>query len=193
MKQKLSQNPIVICCDRLDQQAQLATQLAKDYDNIITCQLSNFEKMLEREPDALVVVGWQRACAEVKLMIEFCSLKNRPLVIILDGINVNNINRLPESVDYVLLSNEQTLSLGPWLEHACQLRTTLDLLQQKITALETNLQERKVIEKAKGMLMKLHQVDEDSAYKAMRKTAMQSSQSLAQVARNLLQTLEALQ
>lgn len=193
MKQKLSKIPIVICCDRLEQQVDLTTQLAQEFDDIVACQLSKFEQMLEREPNANVVVCWKQICAEVNLIIDLCSRKKRPLVVLVESINSNDINRLPEKADYVLLLKEIPIRLSPWLEHAYQIRNTLAKLEQKIETLEIQLQDRKVIEKAKGLLMKLHHVDEDAAYKAMRKTAMQSSQSLAQVARNLLQTLEALQ
>jgi response regulator NasT len=40
--------------------------------------------------------------------------------------------------------------------------------------------------------MKMHSVDEEQAYKALRNSAMQSSQTLAQVAKNLITTLEVL-
>ncbi|WP_267713009.1 ANTAR domain-containing protein, partial [Vibrio parahaemolyticus] len=45
-------------------------------------------------------------------------------------------------------------------------------------------------EKAKGLLMKVHNVDEEHAYKAMRNSAMQSSQTLTQVAKNLITALQ---
>ncbi|MCG9727605.1 ANTAR domain-containing response regulator [Vibrio brasiliensis] len=192
MKAKLSQNPIVICCDRLEQQVKLTTQLAQEYDDILTCQLSQFEVMIEREPDASVVIGWQSICAELCLMIDVCRKRNIPLLLVLEKINVNDINRLPQKVDYVVIASDWQSTLSPWLQQAQNLRSSVVKLEQKIDGLETRLEERKLIEKAKGMLMKLHQVDEQQAYQAMRKSAMQSSQPLGQVARNLLQTLEAL-
>ncbi|EGA65792.1 ANTAR domain-containing response regulator [Vibrio brasiliensis] len=192
MKAKLSQNPIVICCDRLEQQVKLTTQLAQEYDEISTCQLSQFEVMIEREPDACVVIGWQSICAELCLMIDVCRKRNTPLLIVLEKINVNDINRLPKQVDYVVIASDWQSTLSPWLQQAQNLRSSVVKLEQKIDGLETRLEDRKLIEKAKGMLMKLHQVDEQQAYQAMRKSAMQSSQPLGQVARNLLQTLEAL-
>lgn len=192
MKAKLSQNPIVICCDRLEQQVKLTTQLAQEYDDILTCQLSQFEVMIEREPDASVVIGWQSICAELCLMIDVCRKRNIPLLLVLEKINVNDINRLPQQVDYVVIASDWQSTLSPWLQQAQNLRSSVVKLEQKIDGLETRLEDRKLIEKAKGMLMKLHQVDEQQAYQAMRKSAMQSSQPLGEVARNLLQTLEAL-
>ncbi|MDI6746373.1 MAG: ANTAR domain-containing protein [Rhodocyclaceae bacterium] len=48
------------------------------------------------------------------------------------------------------------------------------------------LSERKLIDKAKGILMKSRGLDEDAAYAALRKLAMEQSQPLAKVAANLV-------
>ena len=48
------------------------------------------------------------------------------------------------------------------------------------------LSERKIIDKAKGILMKSRGLDEDTAYAALRKLAMEQSQPLAKVAANLV-------
>jgi response regulator NasT len=48
------------------------------------------------------------------------------------------------------------------------------------------LAERKLIERAKGLLMKAHGLDEESAYALLRKTAMDRKLKLVEVARELL-------
>lgn len=52
--------------------------------------------------------------------------------------------------------------------------------------LRIELAERKVVERAKGLLMKAHGLDEESAYALLRKTAMDRKLKLAEVARELL-------
>ncbi len=56
-------------------------------------------------------------------------------------------------------------------------------LRQEVEVLKARLEERKDIEKAKGMLMKFKGIDEDQAYKELRKMAMDRQQSLGEVAR----------
>ncbi|MFB9217999.1 ANTAR domain-containing response regulator [Vibrio sinaloensis] len=192
MPKKRSQTPIIVCSDRIEEQVRITTQLAQDCDNIISCQLVQFEAMLNKEPDAFVVFGWLQPSPELRLLVEFCRAKSCPLLVVLKQLNSNDISRLPEKMDYVLLPADSNFPLYPWLEHAHQLRQSINQYEQQIEQLSERLEERKVIERAKGLLMKVHQVDEEEAYRAMRKTAMQSSQSLAQVARNLMLTLEAL-
>ena len=48
------------------------------------------------------------------------------------------------------------------------------------------LEERKVIDRAKGVLMKARQIDEDAAYAILRKAAMDQGQRVAEVAQSLV-------
>ncbi|MEH0758871.1 ANTAR domain-containing protein [Vibrio sp. 16] len=192
MNKNLSKNPLIVCSDRVEESVRLTTQLAQEFDNINSCQLNQLEKMLDREPGANVVVGWQQPSAELRLIIEECRLRKLPLLVVLKQLQSNDISRLPEKMDYVIIPADSQFSLLPWIENACQMRQSVTALESEIEQLELKLEERKLVEKAKGLLMKMHQVDEEAAFKAMRNSAMQSSQSLAQVAKNLLQTLEAL-
>ena len=59
-------------------------------------------------------------------------------------------------------------------------------LKRELAETSRKLSERKIIEKAKGVLMKTRGMDEESAYKALRKLAMERSQPLAGVAANLV-------
>ncbi|MEF1290878.1 ANTAR domain-containing response regulator [Vibrio sp. M260118] len=192
MNKKLSKNPLIVCSDRIEESVRLTTQLAQEFDNITSCQLNQFEKMLDREPESYVVVGWQQPSAELRLIIEECRRRKLPLLVVLKQLESNDISRLPEKMDYVIIPADSQFSLSPWIENACQMRQSVTALESEIEQLELKLEERKLVEKAKGLLMKMHQVDEEAAFKAMRNSAMQSSQSLAQVAKNLLQTLEVL-
>ncbi|EED27527.1 response regulator [Vibrio sp. 16] len=192
MNKNLSKNPLIVCSDRVEESVRLTTQLAQEFDNINSCQLNQLEKMLDREPGANVVVGWQQPSAELRLIIEECRLRKLPLLVVLKQLQSNDISRLPEKMDYVIIPADSQFSLLPWIENACQMRQSVTALESEIEQLEFKLEERKLVEKAKGLLMKMHQVDEEAAFNAMRNSAMQSSQSLAQVAKNLLQTLEAL-
>lgn len=59
-------------------------------------------------------------------------------------------------------------------------------LKRELAETSRKLSERKIIEKAKGVLMKTRGMEEDAAYKALRKLAMERSQPLAVVAENLV-------
>jgi uroporphyrinogen-III synthase len=56
------------------------------------------------------------------------------------------------------------------------------ILQQKLGLLEEKLEERKIVEKAKGILMKKENLTEEEAYKKMQKEAMKKRKKLKEIA-----------
>jgi signal transduction protein with GAF and PtsI domain len=56
------------------------------------------------------------------------------------------------------------------------------ILQQKLGLLEEKLEERKIVEKAKGILMKKENLTEEEAYKKMQKEAMKKRKRLKEIA-----------
>jgi len=65
-------------------------------------------------------------------------------------------------------------------------------LRRELQETRTQLAGRKRIDRAKGLLMKHRKLDEEEAYKAMRKMAMDRGQRLAEVANNIIAVLEML-
>lgn len=60
------------------------------------------------------------------------------------------------------------------------------MLKQELAEASRKLSERKLIEKAKGILMKTRGLDEESAYAALRQLAMKNSQPIRTVATNVV-------
>jgi response regulator NasT len=65
-------------------------------------------------------------------------------------------------------------------------------LRTRLAEANLKLSERKVVEKAKGLLMKRRGLDEDAAYAALRKMAMDRSLKLAEVARSVIEAADIL-
>jgi len=59
-------------------------------------------------------------------------------------------------------------------------------LRRELDEVSKKLSDRKLVDKAKGVLMKARGLDEDAAYHAMRKLAMERSQPLVKVARDII-------
>lgn len=70
--------------------------------------------------------------------------------------------------------------------------TELDGLRRELRTARKKLAERKVIEKAKGLLMQRSGLDEDTAYRSLRKLAMDRNLTLVDVAENLLTVADVL-
>ena len=64
-----------------------------------------------------------------------------------------------------------------------------EALKELVDALATanlRLEERKLVERAKGLLMKARGLDEDAAYRALRSMAMEQNRRIGEVARSIL-------
>jgi two-component system, response regulator / RNA-binding antiterminator len=65
-------------------------------------------------------------------------------------------------------------------------------LQDELDRTRTALEERKVIDRAKGILMKARKLTEEEAYALLRKTAMNEKKKIAEVAQSVLTAAELL-
>jgi two-component system, response regulator / RNA-binding antiterminator len=65
-------------------------------------------------------------------------------------------------------------------------------LQDELDRTRTALEERKVIDRAKGILMNAKNLTEDAAYALLRKTAMNESKKIAEVAQSVVTAAELL-
>jgi response regulator NasT len=59
-------------------------------------------------------------------------------------------------------------------------------LQTELDKTKTQLEERKVIDRAKGILMKAKDLTEEQAYALMRKTAMNENKKIAEIAQSIV-------
>jgi response regulator NasT len=65
-------------------------------------------------------------------------------------------------------------------------------LQDELERTKNALEERKVIDRAKGILMKLKNLSEDEAYVLMRSTAMREKKKIAEIAQSIITASELL-
>lgn len=65
---------------------------------------------------------------------------------------------------------------------------TLQLIKAELKDTQVRLEERKQIERAKGILMSKHQYNESEAYGTLRKLSMDRAQRMGEVAKEILQS-----
>jgi len=63
-------------------------------------------------------------------------------------------------------------------------------LQDELDRTRSALEERKVIDRAKGILMKAKNLPEETAYAMLRKTAMNENKRIAEVAQSVITAAE---
>lgn len=134
-----------------------------------------------------LMLDCKRLTAEWRLLATTLAGRGLPVVLFAEA--------LPDHLQQQLLAVGVTLvphKLGDkepveaWIKLARTQQGARAQHQQRVVELEQKLAERKWVERAKGVLMKQHGLDEESAYKALRSAAMQHSLSLGELARRLL-------
>ncbi len=80
----------------------------------------------------------------------------------------------------------------PVLEVAIARFTEFQALRRELESAKSDLEDRKVIERAKGILMKRRGLAEDEAFRLLRKMAMDRKARLAMVARDVVSAAELL-
>jgi two-component system, response regulator / RNA-binding antiterminator len=65
-------------------------------------------------------------------------------------------------------------------------------MQDELERAKSALEERKVIDRAKGILMRAKGLDEEEAYRVLRKTAMNENKKIAEIAQSVLMAAELL-
>ena len=80
--------------------------------------------------------------------------------------------------------------LMPVIELALERFQSMRSLEQEVTDLRDALETRKLVERAKGVLMEAHGLRESEAFNRMRKTSMDNRKSMREVAEAILLTYE---
>ncbi|RJQ54160.1 MAG: response regulator [Actinobacteria bacterium] len=78
--------------------------------------------------------------------------------------------------------------LFPAMQVAVARYDEMRLLDREVTDLKDQLEARKVVERAKGILMKRHSIDEPEAFARMRRAAMNERVSLAELAKAIIRS-----
>ncbi|MFO7602997.1 MAG: ANTAR domain-containing protein [Gammaproteobacteria bacterium] len=77
--------------------------------------------------------------------------------------------------------------IQPIMEVAIARFREFQALRDELARTRTDLAERKIIDRAKGLIMTQRKCTEDEAYKALRKLAMDRNEKLAEVARSVIE------
>jgi len=80
----------------------------------------------------------------------------------------------------------------PIVRTACLRFQQHQKIQQELYELKTSLADRKVIDRAKGLIMQQRKCSEDEAYKLLRTAAMKQNLRLAVLAQNIINTADLL-
>ena len=82
--------------------------------------------------------------------------------------------------------------MGPVVDAAIARFNMLHRMRTELDATRTALEDRKIIDRAKGIVMRARGIPEEQAYALMRRNAMEKGRTIAEIARAIVTAAEVL-
>ena len=143
-----------------------------------------------RQPADLngAMVDCRQLTAEWRVLCMALAQRGLPVVLFCEPLPEHLQEQLMDAG--VLLVPHRLLDKEPveaWIKQARSQQAMLKRQQEAMSEMSQKLEARKLIERAKGLLMQQHHLDEEAAFATLRKSAMQHGLSMGELARRLLQ------
>lgn len=145
------------------------------------------------DPDVILIDLENPSRDELEQMFQVSRAVRRPVAMFVDQADAASIQA---SVDagvsaYIVdgLKKERIKSI---LDLCVSRFNAFAKLQCELERAKSDLEERKIIDRAKGILMKAKQLSEDEAYRLMRGVAMRESKKIAEIAQSIITASELL-
>lgn len=148
-------------------------------------------KAIEEPADVMVVSERLKDMEGIEALLAIGEVKPRPSIILAAGDELDSLeDAMKDHVMSYLVEPVTQNDLKPALFLSQKRFEYLRNLEKQVGTLEERLEQRKVIERAKGMLMKQLQMDEEKAHRYLQQTARSSRTKLIDVARTILEAPE---
>ena len=151
------------------------------------------ERLAQIQPDMIIVDAESQARDTLEHVVMATRDARRPIVLFTDDEDTSHVGAaIAAGVTAYVVAGLAPERIKSVLEVAmARFRHEEDLRRQLADA-RSQLDERKVIERAKGLLMKRQGIDEAQAYARLRKTAMDKGLKLAEVAQRIIDVADLL-
>jgi two-component system, response regulator PdtaR len=138
-------------------------------------------------PDALLMAVGLRDMDGIDAARDLMQSKPLPIVLLTSHYDTPTVERAKQArVMAYLVKPLRGEELTPAIELAITRFHDYASLQEENSALKENLQSRKLIERAKGLLMEQRKLSEEQAYSLIKRTSMNMRKPMADVAQAIL-------
>lgn len=175
----------------------ILTQALKDADHQVVAQLDGTENLLEQvsqvKPDIILIDLESPSRDTLESLRSISQDQPKPIVMFAERSDqATTESAIHAGVSAYVVDGLNPDRLKPLVEVAIARFREFQALRQELAETRSKLAERKIIEKAKGLLMQKKQLNEQEAYQALRKMAMDRNQRIGEVAQNVIDVMELL-
>jgi response regulator NasT len=158
------------------------------------------ERIAQLQPDLIIVDAESDARDALEHVVMATRDERRPIVMFTNDDNTRHVkDAVAAGVSAYIVAGLSAERIRPILDvalarfqHEQALLQTLASTLNERDELSAELKDRKLIDRAKGLLMQRQNLSEDEAFRKMRKTAMDKGLKLAEVAQRMLDVADLL-
>ena len=145
------------------------------------------------DPDVIVIDLESPSPEMLEQMFQVSRAVRRPIAMFVDQSDAASIQASVDAgVSAYIVDGLKKERLRPILDLCISRFKAFAKLQDELDQARSALEDRKVIDRAKGILMKLKGLSEDEAYVLLRSTAMREKKRIGEIARSILTASELL-
>ncbi len=151
------------------------------------------DRLAQLQPDMIIVDAQSQARDTLEHVVMATRDARRPIVLFTDDSDTRHVRAaIASGVTAYVVAGLAPERVRPVLEVALARFEHEQALRTELAEARGQLAERKVIDRAKGLLMQRHQIAEPEAYARIRKAAMDKGLKMAEVAQRIVDAADLL-
>ncbi|MBD8894239.1 ANTAR domain-containing response regulator [Roseibium litorale] len=144
-------------------------------------------KITDIEPDVIVIDLENPNRDQLEHIFQVSRAVRRPIAMFVDKADAGSIEAAVDAgVSAYVVDGLKRERVKPIMDMAISRFRAFARLNQELEEARSELAERKVVDRAKGILMKSKGISEEEAYRLLRRTAMNQSRKISEVAQSLV-------
>lgn len=169
--------------------------LAAGYNIVAVLPVDAFlpERIAQLQPDMIIVDAQSDARDTLEHVVMSTRDERRPIVLFTDDADTSHVgDAIAAGVTAYVVAGLGSTRIKPVLDVALARFRHEEGLRRELADARTQLSDRKLIDRAKGLLMSRQGLSEEEAYARLRKTAMDRGLRVAEVAQRLIDVADVL-
>jgi response regulator NasT len=190
-------SPKIVIVDESPIRAAILQEGLREAGYTEVVHISEMQSLLARiyalDPDIIVMDLENPSRDSLEQMFQVSRAVRRPIAMFVDQSDAASIQASVDAgVSAYIVDGLKKERIKPILDLCVSRFNAFAKLQDELDRTKNALEERKVIDRAKGILMKLKGLSEEEAYVLMRSTAMREKKKIGEIAQSILTASELL-
>lgn len=191
------QSPKIVIVDESPVRAAILEEGLREAGFTQIVHISEMQSLLARiyavDPDIILIDLENPSRDVLEAMFQVSRAVKRPIAMFVDQSDSSSIQASVEAgVSAYIVDGLKKERIKPILDLCVSRFNAFAKLQEELERTKSQLEDRKIIEKAKGILMKVKGLNEDEAYVLLRSTAMREKKKIGEIAQSIITASEML-